>query len=251
MMKKRIVRLAAGMIIGLAVLVLGVWALSKELAMRETLYHGNPAAYWIVQVNAPDAAASNRANAVLNAEIIPHLTDVMFHDTHDSSLKLALVDGLDGLPGISVPFMPAHDRRKSAAFELGKYGPAASNAVPALLQALISSDDAVREGAALSLGGIHCEPEVVIPVLIRCLGDDDVSERAASGLADFGAAAKAAVPQLTHLLHVNDREIQWAAGEALKKIDPEAYAQARNAEQGAANNTGLNEDRAAAMPGTK
>jgi HEAT repeat protein len=251
MMKKRITRLAAGLIIGLAGMVLGVWVMSKELAMRETLYHGNPRDYWIAQVNAPDAAARNQANAILNAEIIPHLTDVMFHDTHDSTLKLALVSGLDGLPGISVPFMPAHDRRKSAAIELGRYGPAASNAVPALLQALNSGDDAVREGAATSLSGIHAEPEVVIPALIKCLDDDDVNVRAAGALGGFGPAARAAVPQLIQLLHANDGETQFAAAAALKKIDPVAYARARNAEQGAASNAGPIKAEATGTTGVK
>jgi hypothetical protein len=250
-MKKRVLRLAASLIIGLGVLVLGVWVLSKELAMRETLYHGNPGAHWAAQVSAPDAAASNEANAILNAEIIPHLTEVMFHDTNDSALKLALVDGLNNLPGISVAFQPADVRRKAAAYELGEYGPAARTAVPALLQALNGGDGAVRESAAISLGSIHAEPETVIPALTRCLDDDNVNVRAAAALGEFGAAARAAVPKLISMLHTGDGESQLAATGALQKIDPEAYARARHMDQGATNNVGMNKAGAAGTTGAK
>jgi HEAT repeat protein len=160
------------------------------------------------------------------------------------------VDGLNSLPGIDIPFMPAYDRRKSAAHELGVYGPAAWAAVPALLQALNSlnsDDDAVRETAAISLGNIHAEPDTVIPALTQCLGDYGVNAKAVSALGQFGAAAKAAVPRVIILLQANDPETQWAAGEALRKIDPEAFARARNA----ANNAMTNKAVAGGIPTAK
>jgi hypothetical protein len=239
-MKNRFLRLVTGLIIGLLALVLGVWILSRELAMRETLYHGRPGTYWAAQVSAPDAAASNEANTILNAEIIPNLTGVMFYDTNDSALRVGLVDALNGLPGITIPFMRADQRRKSAAYELGEYGPAARTAVPALLQALNSDDDAVRESAAISLGNIHSEPETVIPELTRCLYDDNVNARAAGALEEFGPAAKAAVPRLIMMLHTGDGESRFAAAGALQKIDPEAYARARRRDQGATNDAVAN-----------
>ena len=237
-MKKRFLRLATGLIIGLVVLVAGVWILSKELAMRETLYHGQPGAYWAARLSAPDAAASNEANSILNVEIIPNLTAAMSFDTNDSALRVGLVDALSGLPGISIPFMRAEQRRTSAAFELGEYGPAARTAVPALLRALNSDDAAVREGAASSLGNIRCEPETVIPALTRCLSDDGVNERAAYALAEFGPDAEAAVPQLVIMLHTGDGETHLAALQALKKIDAGAYARAKPMGSSATNNAG-------------
>jgi hypothetical protein len=250
-MKKRFLRLAAGLIIGLVVLVSGVWILSRELAMRVTLYRGQPGAYWAGRVSAPDAAASNEANNILNVEIIPNLTGVMLFDTNDSALRVGLVDALNGLPGVAIPFMRAEQRRKSAAFELGEYGPAARTAVPALLRALNGDDEAVREGAASSLGYIRSEPETVIPALTRCLYDDSVSERAAYALAEFGPAAEAAVPQLIIMLHTGDGETQLAALQALKKIDAGAYARAKPTGQGATNSAGANKSGTGTPAGEK
>jgi HEAT repeat protein len=137
---------------------------------------------------------------------------------------------LEGLPGISVDFEPADVRRKAATYELGEYGPAAHKAVPALLQALTGGDNAVRETAAHSLGSIGANPQTVIPVLIKYLRDDDVNVRAATALGNFGPAAKPAVPGLVWMLHTGDGESQLAAREALKLIDPDAYAQAMHPE---------------------
>jgi hypothetical protein len=235
-MKKRLLRLLTGLSVALAVLIFGVVILSRALAWHQTLYHGNPGDYWIAQINGPDAAASNQADAILNAEIIPHLTEVMMHDNEDPALKLALVKELNSLPGVSIPFVPARDRRKGAARELGEYGPAARAAVPVLLQALNGGDDAVRESAAISLGSIHAEPEVVIPALIACLGEDDVNESVVTALAEFGAQARPAVPRILPLLHSYDGETQWAAAGALRKIDPDAYARATSTNSNAVTN---------------
>lgn len=225
MMKKRFLRLIAGLIGGIAVLAVGVWGLSKSLATPETSYRGKPCEYWVTQLSGPDASASNAAATVLNNEIIPYLTNVMFHDTHDPAWKLRLVEALDGLPGIEVDFQPADVRRKAATYELGEYGPAARKAVPSLLQALLSDDDAVRETAARSLGTIDADPEDVIPVLVGCLIDDNVNARAAGALGVYGQLAKPAVPELVRMWQRSDSKSRLAAGEALKLIDAGAYAQ--------------------------
>jgi HEAT repeats len=225
-MKKRCLRVSVGLFSGLAILIAGVWGLSKALATPDSSYQGKPREYWILQLSSPDAGASNAASTVLDNEIIPHLTNVMFHDTHDPAWKLRLVDALDGLPGITVNFEPADVRRKAATYELGEYGPAARKAVPALLQALIGEDGAVRETAARSLGSIGADPQEVIPVLTQYLIDDNVNSKAATALAGFGPAAKSAVPGLVRMLQTGDGESQFSAREALKRIDPDAYAAA-------------------------
>lgn len=233
-MKKRCLRVSVGLFSGLAILVGGAWGLSKALATPESSYQGKSCEYWVMQLGSPDTGASNAAGVVLDNEIIPHLTNVMFHDTHDPAWKLRLVDALDGLPGITVNFEPADVRRKAATYELGEYGPAARKAVPALLRALISEDDAVRETAARSLGSIGADPQEVIPVLTQYLIDDNVNSKAASALGGFGPAAKSAVPGLVRMLHTGNGESQMASREALKRIDPDAYAAAmQNAPSGA------------------
>jgi hypothetical protein len=224
-LKMRLFRLATGLVAGVAILVSGVWGLSKLLGTPESSYRGKPPDYWVMQVSSPDAAVSNAAVVVLNDEIIPHLTNVMLHDFSDSTFKLRVIDMLNGLPGISVDFEPADSRRKAAAYELGEYGPAARKAVPALVKALISRDYAVGETAAQSLGAIHADPQEVIPVLTLYLVDEKVNVGAATALGKFGAQAQPAVPGLMRMWQRGDGEAKLAAGGALQLIDATAYAQ--------------------------
>jgi HEAT repeat protein len=139
---------------------------------------------------------------------------------------LKLVDLLNCIPGLTVVFTPAPSRRAGAAHFLGWFGPAAKAAIPALIEALKSPDESVRGPAAESLGEIHCEPDVIIPLLITYLDDADLNDEAAAALGKFGELAKAAVPKLIPLLKINDKDLQEAVRTALKKIDPEAAAKA-------------------------
>ena len=222
-------RILMSVIIGIAVFIGGIWVLSKALGnIRPTSYHGQTLDYWAAQANATDVTASNQANAILNAEIIPRLTEEMFHDTNDSKIRLALIDTLNGLPGIFIYYRAAPERRCAAMAELGDFGPAAKAAIPALMQAVQSDDSAVHEAALKSLGAIHSEPEVGIPFLTKYLDDDTVDDEAATALGNFGSLARPAVPKIIPLLHAADDDAQVAAAEALKKIDPAAYAKATN-----------------------
>jgi len=228
-MKKRLKRMAAPLVIGLGVFVGGLWLLSQALGNcgTPTLYHGEPQDYWVKQLNSHDTGASNRADAVLNTEIIPRLGETILRDTNDSSLRLALVENLNQLPGIDICFINAETRRSEAAMELGEFGPAAKAAIPALVQVLNAHDDFVLENAIAALGKIHGQPEVVVPLLMTYLDDDDLNDNAAEALGNFGSLARAAVPKLILLLKNPDPELREAVVEALKQIDPEAYAKAK------------------------
>jgi HEAT repeat protein len=186
---------------------------------------------WNTEVHSTDVTTSNQANAVLNTEIIPWLAGKMLHDTNDSSLRVALVDMVNNLNLFETPvvYNAASVRREMAAGELGGFGPQARPAIPALMQALQSNDLAVHESAIQSLGAIHGEPEIVIPLLIKYLDDDQLNDEAATALGNFGSLARPAVPKIIPLLHAADDDAQAAAAEALKKIDPAAYASATNA----------------------
>jgi HEAT repeat protein len=223
---KRILFAAA---VGLGALVGGTWLLSRALAQREASCQGKPLDYWIEQLKDHDAAASNRAFVVVNSMIIPQLTDQMVQDTHDSSLRITLIEKLNNLPGVDIQFATAPFRRAAAARWLGEFGPAAKAAVPALLKVLKGNDDTVRVKAAEALGRIHSDSEIVIPALISCLNDprSDLRTEAAEALASWGKQSRAAVPRLVQLLEDrSDRDLMAAVPEALKKIDPEAAAKA-------------------------
>ena len=222
-------RILFGVAIGLATAAVTLLILIQTLGnIRPTVIQGQTLSYWATQVNATEANASNQANAILNAEIIPQLTQVMFHDTNDSTARLALIDGLNGLPGIYIPYAAAPERRSEAAWNLGDFGPAAKAAIPSLIRALQSRDPAIHPNAIKSLGAIHGEPEVVIPLLTKYLADDQLSDEAAAALGNFGGLAREAIPKILPLLKAPDKDARVAAAKALKQIDPATYENATN-----------------------
>jgi HEAT repeat protein len=227
MKKNHIRRIALGVVAGMGLLAGVVWLLTRT---------GKPIEGWQEQLNGHDSRASNEAFTVANERIIPQLTDVMLHDTNDSRLRLSLIDTLNGLPGVQIYFRAAGIRRSEAAQSLGELGPAARSAVPALVQAVKGTDEMVHGAAIKALGKIHSDPDTLIPLLIGYLDDKDLNDEAALALANYGSLAKAAVPKIVPLLQAPDKDARKAATEALKKIDPAAYAAASKTVQEAATN---------------
>ncbi|MDB6063948.1 MAG: repeat protein [Pedosphaera sp.] len=120
------------------------------------------------------------------------------------------------------------ESQNSIAIAFGCVGPAAEEAIPMLLRSLGDAKPSSRECAIVALGGIHARPEIVLPPLIKCLSDQDVSVKwyAALAVGYFGPDAKLAVPDLLKLLSDSDARLRDQAKDSLKKIDPEAAANA-------------------------
>jgi hypothetical protein len=78
----------------------------------------------------------------------------------------------------------------------------------------------------VSLGHIRAKPEIVIPLLIPCLDDNDLREVALAALGEYGSRAKNVIPKLLLLLKVQDKDLHKLVQEVLKKIDPDVAAQA-------------------------
>lgn len=147
-------------------------------------------------------------------------------------------DGLDALGADAKYAVPeliklfeqrtVSEPRDDVAHVLGHIGPAAKEAVPALVRSLGDTVQDSHSKVILALGHIHSQPEIVVPALIKCLNDANSSTRwyAAQSIGAFGAEAKAAVPDLLTLLASPDEDVKEAAGEALKQIDLEAAAKA-------------------------
>ena len=226
-MKDRIVRIAVGVLAGMVILTAVIWLLSHTLGNDfPPLYAGHTVGDWQEQLCRHGVGASNAAFAVINSQVIPRLVDTMFHDTEDSSVRLSLIKMLNDLPGVQISYVEADCRRAYAARYFGDLGPAAKGAIPDLINALKGKDAAIRGPAISSLGGIHSEPETVIPLLIPCLDDDNLDVPAAKALAEYGSLAKSAVPKLLPLLHGKDNDDRLAARAALLRIDPDAAAKA-------------------------
>jgi HEAT repeat protein len=219
-------RVAAGVLMGLLILLGVVWLLCHTLGNgRDTLYAGQALSSWEQQLDGRDAAASNKAYAVVNAQIVPQLIDAMFHDTNDSKIRVDAIDVLNRLPGIQITYVDALERRFAAAGRLGELGPAAKAAVPSLIQALEGSDR-LHAAAIRALGNIHSAPEVVIPLLIPYLTNDALDDKAAIALGNYGSLAREAIPKIVPLLNDRDKDARYAARIALRQIDPEAAAKA-------------------------
>ncbi len=110
-----------------------------------------------------------------------------------------------------------------AAQALGKIGPNAKAAVPALLEGLYDEDKdpIVGSCAAEALGKIG--PHAV-PALVEALNNEheDVRSLAAKALGKIGPDAKATVPALLEALNDEDEDVRSLAAEALGKIGPDA-----------------------------
>ncbi|MDB6067879.1 MAG: repeat protein [Pedosphaera sp.] len=119
--------------------------------------------------------------------------------------------------------------QRYTAMALRNIGPAAKLAIPSLLRAAnTSTEEEVKTAAVFALGGIHSEPELVVPVLKRCMGDTsvEVQKAAIDGLGNFSEEAKSSVPALIELLQNPNQEITKHARTALLRIDSEAATKA-------------------------
>jgi HEAT repeat protein len=109
------------------------------------------------------------------------------------------------------------DDRRLAAEILGRIGPAAEPAVPALTAALMDANPSVRHGAAVAVKRIG---QAAVPALTAALADPDKSVRvaAADALGRLGPAAVPAVSALTAALADPDKRVRVAAAVAVKRI---------------------------------
>lgn len=97
---------------------------------------------------------------------------------------------IDGLSRIARD--PVAAFRTTAILRLSAFGPAASNAVPALLEMINDSNPTTRQMAIRALGSIKARPELVVPALTNLLSNPDPGTRVAatSALRAFGYTAQ-------------------------------------------------------------
>ena len=119
-----------------------------------------------------------------------------------------------------------------AASALGHIGPAAKQAIPSLLRSAPKTNrgSEFRFQCILALGGIHQEPELVVPALTSCISEtlreQDVRIRlfCAEALGQYGTNATPAVALLTKLLADQNPNVRRAATNALQQISPPTAA---------------------------
>ncbi len=224
---KRLTVVAVGLVLAAGVFAVGLVLLGRAVGDHETLFQGRPVNAWAGDLSGSDPAASNRAAQVAVDLIIPHLTNVMFTDTNDSSFRMFAAEQLSQLPGMHVEYLVADGRRAAAITDLMSLGPVGRAGLPALFELLRTRDEALCEPAASAVVALRADPAVAIPLLMSCLIREDGNGRpeAVEALGEYGPAAKVALPQLEQLLSDrSSKSIMRAVPEALKRIDPETAA---------------------------
>ena len=127
------------------------------------------------------------------------------------------------------------DGRYVAVFALRTLGEAAEPAIPFFIECLTNQTAIIRGDAALGLGSVHRQPEMVLPALIHYLQNAETKTSLQNfeltdtlgilGL-QFGTEAKAAVPEVLSLLTHADSYVRESATNCLLRIDAEAAAKA-------------------------
>jgi HEAT repeat protein len=136
--------------------------------------------------------------------------------TRQAAIEALALIGEPALPALADGLRSKHeDVRKAALAALAKSsGSGAEEAVPALIEALKSEDPAIRESAILILGKLGPAAKGAVPALGNLLDDPDsnLRNKAAEALGKIG---KAAVPVLAKALKSNNDQVRGLAAHGL------------------------------------
>jgi HEAT repeat protein len=161
------------------------------------------------------------------ADLIKSLGDA------DAAVRMKAIDALGRIgpdakqaaPAL-LPFLgdPSAEMRGRAVVALGEIGPDAKESIPGLIKALGDTDASVRKCAVLALYGIGPESKDAVAALVKSLEDTDLTVRmnAALALGRMGPGAKDAVPALVKTLGQKEAGLRAVAADALGGIGPEA-----------------------------
>ncbi len=176
--------------------------------------------------HSPVAARALGAIGPDAATAVPALVRLLQVTAAAGRVEAALALGEIGARAdLAVPALVAvlieRELRLPALQALERFGPAASDAVPAILPHLDDRDRRVREQVARVLGHLAVDAHVVAPALARALDDVrfQVRVRAAWALGEFGAAAAAHRDVLAKIARDDaDPRVRWQARKSLARI---------------------------------
>jgi hypothetical protein len=142
--------------------------------------------------------------------------------SQEDGIDLIVQGGRDAIPVLTALLRDSATPRvrQNAACALGKIGPEAHEAVPALIEALEDPYAEVRDASACALGAIGPAAHRAVLALISSLRDQDaqVCRSAAAALGGIGPDAAGAVPALVETLSDKNQLVRAAAAYALEPI---------------------------------
>ncbi len=216
-----------------------IWLMLRP-SQPEPTYQGKPLSFWLEgfdqgnykisrpwRTTPPTWEEADEALRKIGTNAIPTLLRIL--QERDSEFKIKIVGLLQRQHLIRIPFASLY-REDTALHGFNILGPAASNAVPRLIEIFESdpfpfpkqaipvilghigptalpaipsllrwithTNGFVRNNVIFALRRIQGNPTLVVPALIKCLKDPDVFVRAqaARGLGSYGKDAQSAVP---------------------------------------------------------
>jgi len=150
-----------------------------------------------------------------------------FHEGQAAAQALLRIDREAAIDAFTNDLQsPVVGVRRKTALALMSWKANGVPAIPVLIKCLKDQDNEVKQNAAVALREIGSEPEIVVPALMENLNDPDLKVRSITAIAvcEFGERAKPAVPIIIKLIQENSKDELTASGlfNALARIDPDA-----------------------------
>jgi hypothetical protein len=187
---------------------------------------------FITRANAARALGQIRADV---KTVVPVLLEALADKDRDVRTRAA--EGLghigpaarEAIPALRQALQKARGDLFLAPTIVSALGRMGEPAVPALIDALQSNQEFVRETAAKALGEIGPQARGAVPSLIEMLKKDDWKDRqrACQTLGRIGREARPAVPALQEAVKDKNSEVRESAAWAFVRIDPDAAKRAR------------------------
>lgn len=233
---------------GAAILLVALLLIGLHDRHTEPAFEGKELSFWLrlydstlrqgaIVTDPVNRAEAERALRAIGSNAIPRLIEMIRFQGKGSAqqnsegasgfiaLQSAGAVAAQSLAGI-IEANSSPSSLWAAGRALSAIGPAASNAVPALLQTAVSTNALRRLISIHALNNIRTDAEKVVPLLVRSFHDNDyaVQQEAVSGVGKWGNEAKQAVPALVLLTKDRNPRLRRVACGALGNIecDPQA-----------------------------
>lgn len=207
-------------VLGVALLAFFLWLNAGSGAEPE--FEGKQLSAWIEQTRTGDMLAQDHARQVVAQIGLPALPELISQIEQTPNLRERIGERLrKHLPAAARRFLPGTEknrtRRLQAMQVIHMIGPAASNAIPAIVQAFRERDVAILSAARATLARLG---PVAVPALIALLEDQSFLYRseAAFALMDIGPPAQAAIPALQAAIKNGNPDTARASVYALGRL---------------------------------